>query len=410
MEITTIADEIRNTNDLEGYLNRTLEKIRANERHLVEERFFDLSLDLLCISDMNGYFTKVSKSFTTLLGYTEEELLLRPFKDFVVEDDKNNTDTAYDELKEGANLNDFENRYRCADGSIKWLAWRSVPVPGEELIFGIARDVTEHKESEARKKIYTEQLEYLIKQKNESLRYALSLQNALIQGNQLIGKVFPESFILHLPKEIVSGDFCWAEQVNDTLYVAAADCTGHGVPGALMTMVCSSLLSRAVKEFELTSPGKILDKARELLLNHFGMTEQSVNDGMDISLCAINTKTLALEWSGANNNLLYFHKKTIHEVQADKQPVGQFDNYAPFATHTLQLAKGDIIYLYSDGYADQFGGDKGKKLMYKRFIETIGKTTNLSMFGQQNRLAKAFEQWKGNQEQVDDVLIIGIRV
>ena len=197
MEITTIADEIRNTNDLEGYLNRTLEKIRANERHLVEERFFDLSLDLLCIADLNGYFTKVSKSFTTLLGYSEDELLSRPFKDFVVEDDKNNTDTAYDELKEGANLYDFENRYRCADGSIKWLAWRSVPVPGEELIFGIARDVTEHKESEARKKLYTEQLEYLVKQKNESLRYALSLQNALIQGDQLIAaqvlhKQFPK--------------------------------------------------------------------------------------------------------------------------------------------------------------------------------------------------------------------------
>jgi PAS domain S-box-containing protein len=410
MEIIKIAEDIKKSEDAGSYLYQLIEETRKDERNKVQDRFFDVSIDMLCIADMKGYFTKVSKSFTLTLGYSEEELLTRPFKDFVVEDDKGGTDDAYDDLLEGKAIYDFENRYRCKDGSIKWLAWHSVSVPEEELIYGIARDVTDQKNNQSKQKNYTVQLEALIKEKNDSLNYARTLQDAIIPSRNNLGKVFPDSFVFHAPKEIVSGDFCWHEQVGDTIIIAAADCTGHGVPGAMMTMVCASLLTRTVKEFCITEPGKILDKVRELLVHSFKGSEVEMKDGMDISLCAINTKTLKVEWSGANNPLVYFHDKVLHELDGDKQPIGRFESYNPFTTHTIQLNKGDMLYMFSDGLADQFGGEKGKKLMYRQVKDKFTKLVLLSMRGQKERLHKMFHDWKGNLEQIDDVLVIGIRL
>jgi serine phosphatase RsbU (regulator of sigma subunit) len=135
-----------------------------------------------------------------------------------------------------------------------------------------------------------------------------------------------------------------------------------------------------------------------------------MKDGMDISLCSINKQTLELAWSGANNPLLYFHNKELHEIDGDKQPIGIFESYRPFVTHTIQLSKGDTLYLFTDGYADQFGGEKGKKFMYKQLKLKLMKLAPLSMHGQNERLRKMFEEWKGTLEQTDDILVMGVRV
>jgi len=410
IEITEIVRNIKESGNLEDYLSHMLEEIRINERIKTQERFFELSIDMLCISDMSGYFKKVSNSFTTKLGYSELELTTQPFKDFVVEDDLSNTDNAYDDLLEGKALYDFENRYRCKDGSIKWLSWHCVSIPEEELVYCIARDVTEQKKAHTLQNNYILQLEELIRQKNFSLHYARSLQDAIIPHRSNLDKVFPESFVFQVPKEIVSGDFCWVEQVGDITFLAAADCTGHGVPGAMMTMVCAGILTRAIKEFGITEPGKILDKVREMVLHTFDGSDAIMKDGMDISLCSINKQTLELAWSGANNPLLYFHNKELHEIDGDKQPIGIFESYRPFVTHTIQLSKGDTLYLFTDGYADQFGGEKGKKFMYKQLKLKLMKLAPLSMHGQNERLRKMFEEWKGTLEQTDDILVMGVRV
>jgi serine phosphatase RsbU (regulator of sigma subunit) len=175
-------------------------------------------------------------------------------------------------------------------------------------------------------------------------------------------------------------------------------------------VVCSNALNRAVKEFRITEPGKILDKVRELVLETFEKSESEVKDGMDISLSYINTKTGELQWSGAYNGLWYIQQNEIKELAADKQPVGVHVNTHPFGTHSLKLNKGDQIYLFTDGYADQFGGPKGKKFKYKQFQDKLLSIAGETMARQEQILNETIESWKGQLEQVDDILVIGIRV
>ncbi len=268
--------------------------------------------------------------------------------------------------------------------------------------------------------IITQQNEEVVRQKEllevknkeilDSIIYAKRLQDAILPPMKLIKQFFPESFVLYKPKDIVAGDFYWMERAGDNILIAAADCTGHGVPGAMVSVVCSSALNRTVKEFHITEPGKILDKVRELVLETFEKSESNVQDGMDISLCCLNTKTNEIQWSGAYNSLWYIQNGIMHEVDADKQPIGKKEKPAPFNTHKLNLQKGDILYLLTDGYADQFGGPQGKKFKYKQLHDLLLTNANASMEKQKNILETSLEGWKGNLEQVDDVLVIGIRV
>ncbi|HTA83292.1 MAG TPA: SpoIIE family protein phosphatase [Bacteroidia bacterium] len=245
----------------------------------------------------------------------------------------------------------------------------------------------------------------------DSINYAKRIQEAILPTRERFKSVLPQSFILFKPKDIVSGDFYWMSEKNDIIFVAAGDCTGHGVPGAMVSVVCSNALNRAVKEFGIIEPGRILDKVRDLVIETFEKSEkEDIKDGMDISLCTINTRTKEIQWSGANNPLWYIKDNEIKEITADKQPIGNSDNPRPFTTHTIKLDKGDEIYLFTDGYADQFGGPKGKKFKYKQLEEKVLEGRSLDMNMQRNNLNITFENWKGNLEQIDDVLIIGIRV
>jgi serine phosphatase RsbU (regulator of sigma subunit) len=263
-------------------------------------------------------------------------------------------------------------------------------------------------------KTLVEQQKDLVEEKNkeilDSITYAKRLQDAILPPLNLVKQYLPESFVLYKPKDIVAGDFYWMERAGDNILIAAADCTGHGVPGALVSVVCSNALNRTVKEFKITQPGKILDKVRELVLETFEKSESNVQDGMDISLCCINTKTNEVQWSGAYNSLWYIHNGAINEVNADKQPIGKHDKPLPFNTHNINLQKGDTMYLFTDGYADQFGGPKGKKFKYKALQEKLLAFSQQAMSEQRQMLDKAIEDWKGNLEQVDDILIIGVKV
>jgi serine phosphatase RsbU (regulator of sigma subunit) len=244
----------------------------------------------------------------------------------------------------------------------------------------------------------------------DSIIYAKRLQEAIMPPHEEIYRNVPESFIFYKPKDIVAGDFYFAEQKGDYFFLAAADCTGHGVPGAFVSVVCSNALNRAVLEFALTEPGDILDKVTELVVETFKKSGQDVKDGMDISMCAIHTKSGIVSWAGANNPLWYVCNDELQEIKATKQPVGKNDQNNHFTTHVLNLAKGTLLYLFTDGFADQFGGPKGKKFKYKQLAELILENKSLSMKQQCEKLEKAFMTWKGNIEQVDDVCIIGLRL
>ena len=244
----------------------------------------------------------------------------------------------------------------------------------------------------------------------DSMNYAKRLQEAILPPAAFVETHLPESFIFYKPKDIVAGDFYWMEVKGDSVFIAAADCTGHGVPGAMVSVVCSNALNRAVLEFGITDPGKILDKTRELVLDTFSRSDKDVKDGMDISLACVNKQTSEVKWAGANNPLWYIANKEVKEIKPDKQAIGKTENPQPFVTHSLKLQKGDILFLFTDGYADQFGGDKGKKIKSKPLKEILVKNSSLSAIEQKEKLEVAFTEWKGNIEQVDDVCIIGVRL
>jgi serine phosphatase RsbU (regulator of sigma subunit) len=217
-----------------------------------------------------------------------------------------------------------------------------------------------------------------------------------------------ESFILYKPKDIVAGDFYWMEHRDNKVLFAAADCTGHGVPGAMVSVVCNNALNRSVREHGLTDPGKILDKTREIVIQEFEKSDEEVKDGMDIALCSLQGNTLA--YAGANNPLWIVRNGEIIETKADKQPIGKFRAATPFTTHTIELEKGDTIYLFSDGYADQFGGEKGKKMKTVNFKKSLLSLQDKSMTEQKELINIAFEDWRGSLEQIDDVCVIGVRI
>ena len=288
------------------------------------------------------------------------------------------------------------------------------------LFRGYRQKQKNNDELEFKNKIITDQKfevenqKALVEEKNkavlDSINYAQRLQLAILPSEKSWSEIFPDSFIYYQPKDIVAGDFYWVETFGDLVLFAAADCTGHGVPGALVSVVCSNALNRAVKEFDLTDPGKILDKVTELVLETFAKSEEEVSDGMDISLCVLNRKNNLLKWAGANNPIWFLSGSQKNEVIANKQPIGKSDNPVPFTTHHIQLSKGDTIYIFTDGFADQFGGPKGKKFKYRPFQEHLMENSSKSMEAQKNILHKTFHSWRGPLEQVDDVCVIGIRI
>lgn len=248
----------------------------------------------------------------------------------------------------------------------------------------------------------------------DSIRYAERIQNAIFPPEKLWNAVLPQSFVLFKPKDILSGDFYWIEQKGDLIFVAAADCTGHGVPGALISIVNYNLLNKAVLEKDLDQPHDILNYVNQQLILSLHQTyeESSVKDGMDISLCVINKRTLELQFAGANNPIYIIKDKNLLQFNGNKFPVGAFieEKVQLFTSQSIQLQKNDLIYLFSDGYADQFGGPKGKKYKYQQLKDTFLEIQDLAMNEQQIHLAQNLKSWKGSLEQVDDVLVIGIRI
>lgn len=245
---------------------------------------------------------------------------------------------------------------------------------------------------------------------SDSINYAKRIQNAMLPAESFFQKNFKDYFVLYKPKDIVAGDFYWMEEIEGKILIAAADCTGHGVPGALVSLVCYNALNKAVFEYKLTDPGKILDITRQFVIEHFSKTDEKVKDGMDISFASIDRTTREVIWAGANNPLWYFQTGELKVIPANKQPIGITENPSSFISHKIQLKQGDSIYLLTDGYADQFGGAKGKKFKYKQMQERIISNNSKAMYQQEDILNEAIEDWKGNLEQVDDILIIGIKL
>ncbi|MDQ3047022.1 MAG: tetratricopeptide repeat protein [Bacteroidota bacterium] len=260
----------------------------------------------------------------------------------------------------------------------------------------------------------TESQKNLIEEKQReiigSITYAKRLQQAILPPDSAIQQHLPDSFLFYQPKDIVAGDFYWLHVNDFYIYIAAADCTGHGVPGAMVSVVCSNAINRAVNEFQIADTGKILDKTRDLVIGTFERSGENVMDGMDISLARISRSDNTVQWSGANNPLWYMKNGQFEEIKGDKQPVGVCDHPLPFQAHSINMQKGESFYLLTDGYADQFGGSKGKKFKSNQLKSLISSNMGKEMEFQRNALMNEFVNWKGNLEQIDDICILGIRL
>jgi serine phosphatase RsbU (regulator of sigma subunit)/Tfp pilus assembly protein PilF len=263
----------------------------------------------------------------------------------------------------------------------------------------------------------------IVEEKNkeitDSINYAKRLQDAILPAIDEVSKCLPESFIYYQPKDIVAGDFYWFEHLDhgeeEILLIAAADSTGHGVPGAMVSVVCSNALHRAVNEFRLDDPAQILNKTKEFVIRTFKNTNQEVKDGMDISLLRLkrkksNGQLLEVTWAGANNPLWLVRKGALLEYKADKQPVGMHMEHKSFTTQNIVVEKNDCLFLFTDGYSDQFGGSSGKKLKSKEMKAILTEAAALPIDQQKEFVSKKFNAWKTTYEQVDDVCVIGIRL
>lgn len=260
----------------------------------------------------------------------------------------------------------------------------------------------------------------IIEEKNknitDSINYARRIQNAILPDIDEIYKKLKQSFILYRPKDIVSGDFYYYAEAKKKIIIAAADCTGHGVPGAFMSMIGNDALNEIIVGKGIVTPGEILsklhDSVRIALKQDTSKTETS--DGMDVALCAIDLSTNSIEYAGALRNLYICRKGSdeLEIIEANKQSIGglKSDEKKEFANQKIQLSAGDSFYMFSDGYADQFGGKEGKKFMMKRMKDLILSIKNKNMKEQEIALNEAIDRWKGDREQVDDILIIGIRL
>lgn len=260
----------------------------------------------------------------------------------------------------------------------------------------------------------SEQIAELYEQVKDSILYAKRIQEAILPSKEEIDQSLKNSMVLFRPKDIVSGDFYWFSEKSDRVIIAAADCTGHGVPGALMSMIGSSLLNEIVNEKGIVKPNDILLALKHGVikaLNKHPSADQT-KDGMDIALCAIPKKGGAIEFAGANNPLWLVRDGDIIDYRGDRQPVGIYgDNLdTPYTNHTVEVKKGDAVYIFSDGYADQFGGPTGKKFKYSQFKKLLLDINGEQMSKQKEILNKTIEEWMGNQEeQIDDILVVGIQ-
>ncbi|MEA3317389.1 MAG: SpoIIE family protein phosphatase, partial [Bacteroidota bacterium] len=256
-------------------------------------------------------------------------------------------------------------------------------------------------------------IEKQARQITDSINYASYIQNSLLPSNNNISKILPNHFIFYKPKDIVSGDFYWVRKINGKVVVAAADCTGHGIPGAFMSVLGISLLNELVHRKEIINPGNALNALRKEIKSVLTQNEKyELSDGMDMAFCVFDFDKMTLQYAGANNPIYIIRDNKLIEYKATRNPIGLYLVETSFDNHNIDLQKNDSIYMFSDGFVDQFGGDNGKKFRTKRFRRLLLEINNRPMQEQKETILRSFNSWTGNNEyeQVDDILIFGIRV
>ncbi len=403
---------------IEGRL-KTIEAEKINYESIIDQ-----ANDAMFVIDIvDGRVHQCNPSAATMLGYTKAELEkktlfeLQP-KEFI---EKSSSTVADVWEKKGLIFSDIPFITKTGTTIPVECSAKVAPFAGRPAIVIYARDITERLRLEKEIHDQSEIIEEKNKDITASIEYSKRIQRSVFIEKNKIKEYAPESFILFKPRDIVSGDFYWftgthsaAQPENELLVVAAVDCTGHGVPGAFMSIIGHTLLNRTVNNPEIATPADALNFINREIKKTLNQKayEAAIRDGMDIALSVIDFKNLSLSFAGANNPLYIVRAGELIELKATKQPISASSDIEPFpfTNETFSLQKGDAIYLFTDGFADQFGGPRGKKFMYKQFRESLVTVQNLTMEEQKKQLYQILLDWRGELEQVDDVLIIGIKI
>ncbi|MFN5183367.1 MAG: SpoIIE family protein phosphatase [Bacteroidota bacterium] len=281
----------------------------------------------------------------------------------------------------------------------------------EQKVIERTEEVVRQKEEIENK---NQELEILYKHVTDSIRYAKRIQEAILPPDSMVKKLLPQSFILYKPKDIVSGDFYWVDEKEGKIFYAAVDCTGHGVPGAFMSIVGYNLLKEIIVKPTVNTPAQVMQKMKTGVSKtlHHGQSEDNAKDGMDMTMCAIDFNNMFMHFSGAYNPMYLIRDGELTQYDGDSFPVGLMEGMEDkhFTDHKIELKKNDMIYIFSDGYADQFGGPRGKKFMISKFRDLLKKSSLMPIEEQKDFLLRTIEDWRGDLEQVDDILVIGVRV
>lgn len=391
-------------------------------------------------SDLYGLYRKQNLSKTKMLFYLEKYVIL---KDAIQKDEMDKAISKYEiqmsfnnmikEKEMNVQKKELEYTAQINQQKIYTASFVVFSILMLILVFFVFRSLNTKKKSNkllTEKNTHISEQNDILQQKNieieqqskklqkqhkeiiDSINYAQRIQKAILPSSEYLTEILNEHFVLFKPRDIVSGDFYWAKQFRNISAIAVADCTGHGVPGAFMSMLGSSFLNELVTSKKINEPGHILDRLRSTVkssLNQKGV-EGEQKDGMDIGFIVVNNETMQLSFSGAYNSLIIIRNNELIQLKADRQPIGIFIKEKPFTTKTFKLHKGDTIYSFSDGYPDQFGGPSGHKFKINKFRKLLLEISESPMREQRTILDKKLTEWRGEISQIDDVLVFGIRV
>jgi PAS domain S-box-containing protein len=371
--------------------------------------------NLVLVVDATGQVAYVSPSAQKLLGYSPAELAGDGWWNITVPDDNQRTELR-DRIARMASRSQaiagarHERVFRTRMGDEKWFLWDAVPGPGRTVI-GIGQDITERKLAEQELEDRNSELQEMHTNLLDSLEYARRIQEMILPEPEKLSRYVADSFILYKPRNIVSGDFYWFSREGDRLFIAVADCTGHGVPGAMVSMLGVSVLRDVIRKYGVYEPARVLEYLDVEMVRALSREQgPALKDGMDIALAVLDTKDNVLEFSGAFRGLVHIRQQQITEIAGARYPIGQYVEQKEFRTTCIQLQPTDRLYMFSDGITDQFGGESDQKFNRKRLKELLLSVQDMPLTEQCGFIEYALNNWKQGTPQTDDMLMLGVEV
>lgn len=381
----------------------------------VQDLILDKLNTLIVVLNNDGDIEFVSRSAQSILGYNPNELLGNNWWEATRFTKPEGEEVKAKLMKlfssRSNTVQHFEHLLKTSFGNQKWFSW-NVSYLSDDKLVGIGMDITDKKQKEKELQEKSNRLHEQHKEITSSIRYAKRIQENILQSKEYVSKIFKEHFVYYKPKDLVSGDFYFFHEDETNKYAIAVDCTGHGVPGAMMSMVANSIIKEVLLNKKIKAPSQILyELDKELFKSINSYNNEISNDGMDVAVVCVNKKTKRLHFAGAYRSLLIIRDENVIEFKANRYPLGFYSDVDKvFEEQVILLEEGDELFLFSDGYADQFGGEENRKFNKRNFKELLKTIADMPMDEQEGFLDYALNNWKQDQEQTDDVLVIGIKI